>query len=201
MLNEAQARLLALAAKSSRAVATEAPVTPSILVLAAASYGARPVGDTTIPTGFDPVAVTLFESIIEAAYLVATADGTFDDDERRVFEGILSEACGAAVPPQQITALIADLHNQLRQEGIERRIANLAVGQSKTEHAHEVLRVAALVGQASHGVSAVEKGVLERIASSFGLSSTDVDAAVARARSALSPSDDRAAGAVPDSRR
>ena len=42
----------------------------SILMLAAASYGARPTDESTVPTGFDPFAAALFESIIEGAYLV-----------------------------------------------------------------------------------------------------------------------------------
>src|SRR5271165_2110300 len=69
------------------------PVDPShpvsILSLAAASYGARPSEDATVPTGFDPLAVALFESIVEGAYLVATADGVFDAEERRVFERVV----------------------------------------------------------------------------------------------------------------
>jgi len=48
----------------------------SILTVSAGVYGARPVTDeTTIPTGFDPHAAALFEAIVEAAYLVATAAG------------------------------------------------------------------------------------------------------------------------------
>jgi hypothetical protein len=39
----------------------------SILSLAAASYGAKPAEESTIPTGFDPLAVVLFEAIVEGA--------------------------------------------------------------------------------------------------------------------------------------
>src|SRR5262249_56745883 len=71
----------------------------SILLLSAAAYGSRPTDESTIPTGFDPFAAALFESIIEGAYLVATADGVFDDEERRTFERIVTAAGGGAGPP------------------------------------------------------------------------------------------------------
>src|ERR1039458_8665849 len=89
------------------------PVDParpvSILSITAASYGARPSEDATVPTGFDPLAVALFEAIVEGAYLVATADGVFDDEERRVFERVVLAACGGSVPPPHVSALVSDL--------------------------------------------------------------------------------------------
>ena len=91
MVSDAESKLIARAAQSVRIVdaPAQAARAPSIMLLAASSYGSRPAEDTTIPTGFDPSAVALFEAIIEAAYLVANADGEFDDAERLVFEGIL----------------------------------------------------------------------------------------------------------------
>ena len=85
----------------------------SILTLAAASYGSRPTDESTVPTGFDPHAAALFESIVEGAYIVATADGVFDAEERRAFERIVTAACGGAVAPRHIVDLISDLQDQL----------------------------------------------------------------------------------------
>src|ERR1700757_491419 len=81
----------------------------SILSLAAATYGAQPSDEATVPTGFDPAACALFEAIVEGAYLVARADGVFDDEERRTFETVVTTACGGAVAPRAISALVADL--------------------------------------------------------------------------------------------
>src|SRR6185436_19420344 len=94
----------------------------SILSLAAASYGARPADDATVPTGFDPIAVALFEAIVEGAYLVAAADGVVDDEERRVFERVVAAACGGAVAPKHIADLVADLADQLSEDGMDRRL-------------------------------------------------------------------------------
>src|SRR5260370_7838344 len=89
----------------------------SILTVSAGVYGARPVTDeTTIPTGFDPQAAALFEAIVEAAYLTATADGVLDDSEREAFPQVVIDACGAALPhtplPTPPPTPRPQLHNQ-----------------------------------------------------------------------------------------
>jgi tellurite resistance protein len=157
----------------------------SILSLAAAAYGSRPSEDATVPTGFDPLAVVLFEAIVEGAYLVANADGVFDDEEKRTFERVVVAACGGTVAPTQIAALVSDLGDQLREDGIDRRIEAIANTMTKREHGLEVLRVAALLAQASEDVSAVEREALEKLARHCGLTAEDVDAAFADVKAAL----------------
>jgi tellurite resistance protein len=187
MQNEVRINVLARVARS--AAAPGAPLDPakpvSILSLAAASYGARPSEDATVPTGFDPLAVALFEAIVEGAFLVASADGVFDDDERRTFEHVVVAACGGTVAPQQITALVSDLRDQLEEDGTDQRVEMLARTVTKPEHAHEVLRIAALLAQSSADVSPVEREVLRKIADKFDLGPTAVDAALADVRTAL----------------
>jgi tellurite resistance protein len=159
--------------------------TASILSQAAASYGVRPAEDATVPTGFDPLAVALFEAIVEGAYLVANADGIFDEGERRTFERVVSAACGSDVAPQRIAALIAELEDQLRTHGLDRRIRSLGRAVLRVEHAREVLRIAALLAQATADVSPVEREVLVKIARECRLGAGDVDAALAAAGHAL----------------
>jgi tellurite resistance protein len=157
----------------------------SILTLAAASYGARPTDESTIPTGFDPFAAMLFESIVEGAYLVATADGVFDDEERRTFERIVTASCGGAVPSNHVADLVADLADQLLEDGLDRRIQRLAEGIQREEQALEVLRIAALIAQVSDDVSDVERVVLEKIASACRLGEGAVDRALADVHASL----------------
>jgi tellurite resistance protein len=184
MDNEARINLLARVARSGPAVAAsiEPGPTGSILSLAAASYGSRPSGDATVPTGFDPLAVVLFEAIVEAAYLVANADGVFDDEERRTFERVVVAACGETVAPSQIAALVADLGDQLEEDGADRRIEVIARAVTKKEHARELLRVAALLAHVSEDVSDVEREVLGKLARGFGIDGAEVEAALAEAR-------------------
>jgi tellurite resistance protein len=177
-----------LLARVARSPSTK-PVDPSnpvsILSLAAASYGARPSEDATVPTGFDPLAVALFEAIVEGAYLVATADGVFDDAERKLFERVVLAACSGSVPPQHISSLVSDLGDQLAEDGLDRRIDALAKTAAKREHAEEVLRIAALIAQASDDVSQVERDVLAKIAKQCNLPPGAVDQAMAEVKKAL----------------
>ncbi len=187
MENDARINILARvagSASSPRGVVGSAHP-GSILSLAAASYGTRPSEDATVPTGFDPLAVALFEAIVEGAYLVATADGVFDDEERRAFERVVVAACGGTVAPQPIAALVSDLGDLLHEDGLDRRLEMVASAATKKEHAREVLRVAALLAQVSNEVSAVEHDVLTRLASRCKLEVGEVDSALADARSAL----------------
>jgi tellurite resistance protein len=192
MQNEARINLLARVARSPVSLpgAPEPGRSGSILALAAASYGARPLGDATVPTGFDPLAVALFEAIVEGAYLVANADGVFDDEERRTFERVVVAACGERVAPAQIAALIGDLADQLEEDGADRRIEMIARAVTKKDHAREILRIAALLAYVSEDVSAVEREALGKLARQFGIDASEVDTALGEAKEAL------AAGAV-----
>ena len=187
MQNEARINLLARVARSAPplAASAEPELSGSILSLAAASYGARPSGDATVPTGFDPLAVALFEAIVEGAYVVANADGVFDEDERRAFERVVVAACGGTVAPQQIAALVADLGDQLQEDGVDVRVERIARTVTKKDHAREILRIAALLAYVSDDVSAVEHEVLGKLARQFGLETGEVDAALAEAKGAV----------------
>jgi tellurite resistance protein len=188
MGNDVRIDLLARVARS--AAPPGKPLDPSrpvsILSLAAASYGARPSEDATVPTGFDPLAVALFEAIVEGAFLVAHADGVFDEEERKTFERVVVAACGGTVAPQQIAALVSDLGDQLDEDGTDKRIEALARTATKREHALEVLRIAALLAQSSEDVSAVEREVLVKIAKATGLEAGAVDVALGDVKKALS---------------
>jgi tellurite resistance protein len=186
MENDGRINLLARLARSTSAPAQgDSGSGASILSLAATAYSVRPSEDATVPTGFDPQAVALFEAIVEGAYLVATADGVFDAEELRAFERVVVEACGGAVVKRQIAALMADLADQLKEDGLDRRIQALAATVTKKEHAQEVLRVATLLAQTSDDVSPVEREVLAKIATRCGLGKDAVDQALADVKAAL----------------
>ncbi len=158
----------------------------SILVVAAASYGARPADDeNTIPTGFDPLAAALFEAVVEAAFLVANADGDFDADERRAFSTVVLQATRQSVDARQIDALLADLAELFDEDGIDTRIKMISRTVTKPAHQREVLRVASLLAYVSGGVSDVERAVLDKLAQAFDLDGDAVGAAVEDAKRAL----------------
>jgi tellurite resistance protein len=157
----------------------------SILVAAAASYGAHSSDDLTQPTGFDPEAARLFEAIVESAFLVANADGDFDETERDAFEHVVLSACDGRVAERQISALLADLQDQLAEDGIEKRVVMVARSVSRPDHAQEVLRVASLLAYVSGGVSDVERQTLDKLAVALGLAATATSSALSEVATAL----------------
>lgn len=151
----------------------------SILALAAASFGSQTDPDTTVPTGFDPAAVALFEGLVECAFLVAHADGVFDELERAAFEHLVVVACDGVVSAGQVASLVSDLAAQLDEDGEDSRIRAVAAAFKRPSHAEEALRVAAVMARASEGVSELERRLIEKIAVACGLSTASVDAAFA----------------------
>jgi len=160
----------------------------SILTASARFYGSRPEhADATHPDGFDPVAAALFEAVVEAAYLVANADGVFDPTEQAAFQHVVLTACGDAIPERQFTALLADLAEQLAEDGMDRRVHMVARILKQPSQAREVLRAAALIAHISEGVSEVERQVMLGLARACDLSPEAVDEAVVAAEHALAP--------------
>lgn len=157
----------------------------SILARAAELYAVRPGGEDTPPTGFDPAAAALFEALVEGAFLIANADGEFDADERAAFEHVVLSATGKRIAEGQLSALLEDLAQLLTEDGIAKRLEVVGKTVTKPEQQREVLRVAALIGCISGGVSDVERSTMGALAQSFGLGSDAVDGAVSDAASAL----------------
>lgn len=158
----------------------------SILSQAAASYARKPSGaEATIPTGFDPRAASLFEAVVEAAFLVANADGEFDEAERETFVKVVHESCANTVQAQDVHALVADLADLLDEDGVDRRVEMVASVVQAPEHKLEVLRIAALMAWVSGGVDDTERTVIEKLAGHFGLSADEVESTFEQARSAL----------------
>ena len=161
-------------------------VSRSILTQAAASFAKKPTAaEETIPTGFDPGAASLFEAVVEAAFLVANADGVFDDTERDTFERVVAEACQNTVQGTAVHELVNELCEQLGEDGLDQRIAMVAGSIRSAEHRLEVLRIAALMAHISGGVADTERRVLERLAVSFSLPEDAVDRAILQAQQAL----------------
>ncbi|MBW2455285.1 MAG: tellurite resistance TerB family protein [Deltaproteobacteria bacterium] len=177
---------------ASIARATEATpsgrVEKSILSQAAESYARRPVGaEQTIPTGFDPAAASLFEAVIEAAFLVANADGEFDETERQTFETVVAEACANTVQRGSLHALVSDLLEQLEEDGFDQRVKMVSLVVQTDQQRVEVLRIAALMAYVSGGVDDSERRILDQLAERFGLGSSEVDDALSQAVKALEP--------------
>ncbi len=156
----------------------------SVWSLAAATYGARPDDESTLPTGYDPHLVALFEAMLGAAILVAHADGHFDDVERRALEQVVHSLGAGSLPRGQVATLVEDFEADLARDGFERRVELVIDAVMRPDFARELLRMATVVALASHDVSTEERSLLERFAVGMGLDAADVDAVIVEARAA-----------------
>ena len=163
----------------------EATGSTSLLLSAAVGYGTLPQHEDDGAAVFDPEHAARFEAVVEAAFLVAYADGTFDAKEQHAFEHVVVAACAGRVNERQVRALLTDLETSLAEDGFDRRIRMVARHIRDLGQAREVLRVAALIAAVSCGVSAAERQLLAKLAAALDLGTAAVDAAIAEAERAL----------------
>jgi tellurite resistance protein len=170
-----------MSTSTSSSKASRAPVTigASLLAQASFAYALRPSYKKTVPTGFDPIAATIFEAVVDACYLVATADGVFDDQERLWFVEVVRRGCEERVTVADIELLVDAMTFALEQEGAARRVEVVACSLPTTEQREETLRFAAATAAASGGVAAAERAVLEALSENFGLPSSALEMALA----------------------
>ena len=76
--------------------------------------------------------------------------------------------------------------NKGREDGTDKRVAMVTRGITRSEHAREVLRVAALLAHVSGGVSPAEHALVEKLARALGLDTSATEAALAEVTTALS---------------
>jgi tellurite resistance protein len=86
----------------------------------------------------------------------------------------------------QVTALLSDLAEQLHEDGADKRVEMVTRGITRSEHAREVLRVAALLAHVSGGVSVAEHALVDKLARALGLDAATAEAALAEVTTALS---------------
>lgn len=159
---------------------------PSLLTVSSVSYGVGVSdGDEAWTSHLDPVATAFFEAVVESAFLVANADGDFDETEQQTFRQVVLAACEGRVLEPQMSALLADLRGLLAEDGLARRVAVVAKCVEGPEQGWEVMRVSALIAVVSGGVSEIERRVLERLATALGLSAAEVARAIDEARQAI----------------
>jgi tellurite resistance protein len=167
----------------ARAISQPGPGAPSdtirSLLAQAAAYG------TTRGAG-NVAGASDFEATVEAAFLVANADGVFDDEERRAFEYVVVQACDHVVPEDLVQSLLSELSERLARDGIEHRARAVARSLTRRDHQREVLRTAALMAETTGGIAAAERSVLECLARECSLDISEVDNALAEADDAFS---------------
>lgn len=108
--------------------------------------------------------------IIDLGVLVANADGTVDDRERRILSDIFTTLLGTTLTSDVVDALVAASVEVIRAAGDEPRARLVGTILHDCDAEEPGLVVALAVAFASEGLSAAEKKVVERIADAAGVS-------------------------------
>ena len=94
---------------------------------------------------------------------------------------------GGRVLERQVVALLADLQDQLQEDGMDKRCQMVARAINNPEQAKEVLRIAALIAQVSGGVSDDERTVLKKLSDEMSLDAEALQTALSEAEKVLEP--------------
>ncbi|MDP3279041.1 MAG: tellurite resistance TerB family protein [Deltaproteobacteria bacterium] len=140
--------------------------------------------DKVSEDGGDPS--LLFNTIVEAGYLVAAADGTVDAHELTTLKRAVLVLTEDDVSVSELDELVADFVDLRKTLGEDDRCR--VVGRVLQSHhaAEEGLSLAAAIAYASNGLDANELKVLEKIAVHAGQSIASVAAIASQVRDELS---------------
>lgn len=146
---------------------------PTLAVLS--KYAEEIRSDLAVPRQND-----VFRVATEAGFLAANADGTVDDDEKKVIVEAVGLLSKGAVIEWEADTLLEEAGERLKKDGAEKR--HEAVGEElKTLGQPEAaLLFAAFVAQASGGIDKDETEVLQSIGKSAGIAKTKITAMLKR---------------------
>jgi adenylate cyclase len=123
--------------------------------------------------------------LMEAASLMAVADGEVDDDERDAIHKILQKLSVDALSAVVADAMLARSVEQTRELGVDRRAQELARALVKHGVVREGIFIAALVAEVSGGTVPAERALLERLAALTDTPSATLDEATTAVHVAL----------------
>jgi uncharacterized tellurite resistance protein B-like protein len=124
-------------------------------------------------------------TMVEAAFLLAAADGQLEAQELGELTSLLSEVLGGSLTPGQAATLLEAFQATLEREGKAARIAAIAAAASSDEERRELLGFASLVALCDDDLAPAELFVLHSLGRAFGFATDDVNGIVRGVRSAL----------------
>lgn len=117
----------------------------------------------------DVVSSTYFVSILELAYLVASADG-FAEEERHTLAGLLERLTGDALAHDALELHFKDLDDAVEMLGRRERLRRAAEDFVDSTRQHEALGFAAVVALADGKLADPENAALTELGGHFGFS-------------------------------
>ncbi len=125
----------------------------------------------------DLTAAHWFQSLVELAYLVASADG-FSAEERRSLALLIERATSSTVDHELLERHLGELEVQTEVLGRHQRIARAAAEVSSQPSVDDALAFAALVAMADGRLAGPERATLLEIAGHLEIEPAQVDALV-----------------------
>jgi tellurite resistance protein len=122
-------------------------------------------------------AAEYFQSVLELAYLVASADG-LADGERDALAALVEHATDAAVNQEQLRLHFQDLDAAAEALGRRERMGRVAANFGDSARRHEALAFAALVAIADGTFDPAEKTALVELGQHFAMAIEQVQAVV-----------------------
>lgn len=117
----------------------------------------------------------LSSALLEASFLVASADGQLAKEEIGELSDLISQITSQSISPQELSNSIEIYSAQLERSGRSRMIEALAAACSEKATQHRVIGFAALVALCDRELAPSELFVLHSIGKAFGFSASEVN--------------------------
>lgn len=112
--------------------------------------------------------------LVEAAYLIAAADGVVSPTERQTLAETIAHVLGGELPPGELVAMIDAFAATLASDGREQRLVAMAHAAPDAAARREAVSFAALIALCDRELVAEEREALDLLGASFGLDQQSV---------------------------
>jgi tellurite resistance protein len=123
--------------------------------------------------------------LVEAAYLVAAADGLVSETERQTLAETISAIVGGDLPPEELVAMLVAFGDALNTDGLDQRLTVMAEALADAAARENAVSFAALVALCDREFDPRERVMLLRIGAAFHFDEARVGALVDRVASSL----------------
>jgi tellurite resistance protein len=123
----------------------------------------------------------VFRAAVEAGYLVASADGSFDDAERQTLIKAIEVLSVGAVIEWEVETLLEECEKRAEKEGATKRARTVGEELKKLGSAEAGILIAAAVARATKKVDKKEAEILKAVGAGAGIKGEQVLEIVKRA--------------------
>jgi tellurite resistance protein len=146
---------------------------------------AEDLPDVRLVTQSPSSANEFYSALVEAAFLVAAADGELSPEEAGTFAETIGYVSGEALAPEEFMELIDTFAAARAQDGVEVRMKAMAASIPDRLARREVLCFAALIALCDHELVAQEEQLITELGKVFGMKPEEVSALVQKVAASL----------------